>query len=405
MSLLPDDAATPDAATPDASAPASPETPAPLAPPDATSRASRLVRGEAWVDAVLPTILLRGVVLLYAFLAVIVLESEALGGRSFLEIWNRWDAPHFFEIAEHGYGPPADPARIVLFPLLPVLIRIGSFVTQPLVAGMLISFVATLAAAAGLHRLIRMDHPRPIARWGVLAMSIFPTAFTLVAPYSEAPFLAFTVWSFVAARQGRWPAAGILALLAGATRIQGAFILPALVVEYWLARRRIDRDAPWLLLGAGGPLIYLAINAVTFGDPFFFLEVQRDVFRVSTVAPWTAVAGALNGALAFEPSRFWATVYLAPFVAICLLAATTLWTVFGKGSRPSYAVYTGLTLMSFLTLSWPISVPRYLMGAFTILIVAGVLARRPWVGPPLFVASTLLFGLCTALFVSGHWAF
>ena len=400
MSLVPDDAATPDAPAAPA---ATPDAPAVLAAaPDIASRASRLFRREAWVDAVLPTILLRGVVLLYAFLAVIVLESGALGSRSILEIWNRWDAPHFFEVAQVGY---VDPARIVLFPLLPALIRIGSLVTQPLVAGMLISFGATLVAAAGLHRLIRMDHGRPIARWGVLAMSIFPTAFTLVAPYSEAPFLAFTVWSFVAARQGRWPAAGLLGLLAGATRIQGAFILPALAVEYWLARRRVDRDASWLLLAAGGPLIYLAINALTFGDPFYFVEVQRTVFRVTTVAPWAAFTSALHGALAFEPSRLWATVYLAPFVAICLLAATTIWTLVGKGSRPSYAVYTGLTLISFLTLSWPISVPRYLMGVFTIFIGAGVVARRPWLGPPLFVASILLFALCTALFVTGHWAF
>ena len=395
MSLDPDDAATP--AAPGAPAARS-DAPAPTAP----SRARRLFGGEAWLDAVLPTILLRGVVLLYAFLAVIVLESGALGGRSILEIWNRWDAPHFFEVAQVGY---VDPARIVLFPLLPVLIRIGSIVTEPLVAGMLISFGATLAAAAGLHRLIRMDHGRPVARWSVLAMSIFPTAFTLVAPYSEAPFLAFTVWSFVAARQGRWPAAGFLALLAGATRIQGAFLLPALALEYWLARRRVDRDASWLLLAAGGPLIYLGINAATFGDPFYFLEVQRDVFRVSTVAPWTAFASSLHGALAFEPSRLWATVYLAPsWRSACWQRPRSgRWS--RKRSRPSYAVYTGLTLISFLTLSWPISVPRYLMGVFTIFIGAGVVARRPWLGPPLFVASILLFALCTALFVTGHWAF
>ena len=391
MSLGPDDAATPDA----------PATSAEPSIAAAVPRAS-LLRREAWVDAVLPTILLRVVILVYAFLAVIVIESGALGSRSFLGIWNRWDAPHFIEVAAVGY---VDRARIALFPLLPALIRIGSVVTQPLVAGMLISFVATLAAAAGLHRLIRMDHERPVARWGVLAMSIFPTAFTLVAAYSEAPFLAFTVWSFVAARQGRWPAAGLLAFLAGLTRIQGAFILPALAVEYWLARRRVGRDASWLLLAAGGPLIYLAINAATFGDPLYFLQVQREVFNVSTVAPWTAIASAWNGILAFQPNRIWATVYLAPFAAILVLAATTVWTLVGRGSRPSYAVYTAITLLSFLTLSWPISVPRYLMGVFPIFIAAGVLGRKPWLGQPVFVASTLLFALCTALFVTGHWAF
>jgi hypothetical protein len=34
-----------------------------------------------------------------------------------------------------------------------------------------------------------------------------------------------------------------------------------------------------------------------------------------------------------------------------------------------------------------------------------VLGRKPWLGPPLFVASVLLFALSTALFVTGHWAF
>jgi len=334
-----------------------------------------------------------------------VLEAGSLPGGSILQIWNRWDAPHFFEVAAYGYGPPADPARIVLFPLLPALIRIGSVVTTPLVAGMVISFVSTLAAAAGLHRLIRLDDNRSTARWAVLAMSVFPTAFTLVAPYSEAPFLAFTVWSFVAARERRWPAAGVFALLAGLTRIQGAFILPALIVEYWLAERRVGRNAWWLLLAAGGPLIYLAINVVAFGDPLYFLGVQRDVFKVTTVAPWTALASAWNGILAIEPSRTWATVYLAPFVAIILLAGTTVWTIVAERSRPSYAIYAGLTLLSFLTLSWPISVPRYLMGVFPMFIVAGGLGRRPWLGFPLFVASVLLLGVCVALFVNGQWAF
>ena len=195
------------------------------------------------------------------------------------------------------------------------------------------------------------------------------------------------------------------ALLAGLARLQGAFILPALVVEYWLSRRRVDRDAAWLLLGAGGPLIYLAINALTFGDPLYFLGIQKTVFQVTTVAPWTALANAYAAAMAVQPTEFWATVYLAPLAAYIVLALTTIWTVMGKGGRPSYAVYTGLTFLSFATLSWPISVPRYLMGVFPIFIVAGKLGRVPWLGPPLFVASTLLFGICLTLFVIGHWAF
>ena len=362
-------------------------------------------RDPVWVDAIIPTILLRGVILVVAVLLVVVIRPEALPSGSLLGIWEHWDAPHFFEVARLGYAPPADPARIVIFPLYPAFIAIGTIVAEPVVAGMLISFAATLAAAVGLYRLIRLDHGRPSARLGVLAMSVFPTAFTLVAPYSESTFLAFAIWAFLFARRGQWREAGVCSLFAGLARIHGAFILPALAVEYWLARRRISRDAGWLLLGAGGPLIYLAINLVTFGDPLFFVGIQTTVFQVSTTMPWTGFWNAWQGAAAVQPTEFWATVYLAPFVAMVVLGLTTVWTLVGKGARPSYAVYTGLAFLSFAMLTWPISVPRYLMGAFPIFIAAGRLGVRPWLGPPLFVASILLFGLCLTLFVTGHWAF
>ena len=68
----------------------------------------------------------------------------------------------------------------------------------------------------------------------------------------------------------------------------------------------------------------------------------------------------------------------------------------GPSSRPSASC-----TIAKPRLTWPISVPRYLMGAFPIFIAAGRLGVRPWLGPPLFVASILLFGLCLTLFVTG----
>jgi hypothetical protein len=358
-----------------------------------------------WVDAVLPTILLRVVILVFAVLAVVVVRPEALPGGSLLEIWNHWDAPHFFEIARYGYSPPADPARIVLFPLFPVLIAIGSILTDPLVAGMVIAFVASLIAAAGLYRLVRLDSDRRTARLAVLAMSLFPTAFSLVAPYSEAVFLAPAIWAFVFARNGRWPAAGVCALLAGLARIHGAFLLPALAVEYWLVRRKLSPDAAWLLLGAGGPLGDLAINLLTFGDPFYFVGIQTSVFNVSTTTPWAGLWNAWQGATAVEPTEFWATVYLAPVAAFIAFGLATIWTAIGKGGRPSYAVYCAIAFVSFASLTWPISVPRYVLGAFPIFIAMAHLARRRWATGPVLAASTLLFSLCLTLYVTGHWAF
>ena len=366
-------------------------------------------------DALLPAMLLRIVLMAFGLLAVIVFRPDALPAEPILGVWDRWDAPHFQEIARHGYGPPADPARIVLFPLFPALMAAGALVVSPLVAGSVISFVATLVAVAGLYVLARWDSgDRARGRTAVLALVLFPTAFALVAPYSEALFLATAIWSFVRARRGDWLGAGILAALAGATRLQGVFLLAALAVEYLAmlrrepdpARRRpirVARDLAALAIGAIGPAVYLAINWLTFGSPLHFLTTQAEVFQVRTTVPWEALRNLVGSVTSSQLGEFWATVYLAPLVALVILAIATAWTVIGAGSRPGYATYTALHLVSFSTLTWPISVPRYILTVFPIALAA---ARLPaWLAGPALAASTLLLGVCTTLFVIGHWAF
>lgn len=77
----------------------------PLGPPRPRRRGPdwvRALRDPVWVDAILPTILLRGVILVFAVLAVVVFRPEALPGGSLLGIWERWDAPHYLEIARYG---------------------------------------------------------------------------------------------------------------------------------------------------------------------------------------------------------------------------------------------------------------------------------------------------------------
>jgi Gpi18-like mannosyltransferase len=241
-------------------------------------------------------------------------------------------------------------------------------------------------------------------------MNLFPTAFVFVAPYSESLFLALVVWSFLFARRGNWAGAGLAGALAGATRLQGAFLIPALAVEYLVQKRvlqtrRLDRDAIWIAVALLGPLSYLAINWVVFGNALYFVEAQRFYFHVQNAAPWDWLPGIVNTALNGTMNEGWLTVYVAPLLAFAVLTVTAIWCFFSRASRLSYAVYTLLTLVSFLTLNWPISVPRYILGVFPVFILGGRLGRRPWLGPPLFAASVLLLGLFTILFVMGHWAF
>jgi hypothetical protein len=75
-----------------------------------------------------------------------------------------------------------------------------------------------------------------------------------------------------------------------------------------------------------------------------------------------------------------------------------------KHSRPSYALYTAISMIAFASLSWPISIPRYLLGVFPVFIALGSLYRSP-VGQTIAMGSIMLMGLFATLFVMGHWAF
>jgi Gpi18-like mannosyltransferase len=321
------------------------------------------------------------------------------------DIWAHWDAPHFFEIARYGYGPPADPARIVLFPFFPGLIALGSLVVTPLAAGMVVSFVATLFAAAGVYRLARQDYGRRTARASVIALNLFPTAFVFVAPYSEAPFLAFVVWSLIRAREDDWRLAGIFALLASVTRLQGAFLIPALGLEYLVRHRRFGRDLGWIVVAAIGPLIYLGINLVTFGNPLKFVEIQQSVFHVQNINPIDSLRGLLTNVAAPHWNENWLTVYVAPLITEILLLVVVVWACRAIRRRPADATYALLTLVSLATLSWPISLPRYILGIPGLFIFVGRGIARPNVGPLVVAMLTVLLTACMTLFLINHWAF
>ena len=360
-------------------------------------------------DAVMPTLLIRIGVFVFAAIGITTFGDAGARAQQLGAMWNHWDGPHFLEIAARGYDPTGDPARAVLFPLYPALIYVGSFVLEPLAVAMAITLVSTLVAALGLYRLVRPDG-RALARGSVLALSLFPVAYFLIAPYSEAPFLAFTVWAFVAARDDRWAVAGTLGMLAALTRLQGAFLLPALAVEYAVRRRRaglpiVGVPATWIGLVALGPLVFLAMNAYAYGDPFFFLSMQTKIFHVETIAPWDALPVLWGNVTSHPGGESWTTVYLAPFVSFVILGIVAVWTLVSRRSTAGYATYTWLTLASLATLSWPISVPRYLIDVFPIYIAGAQVGRRRDVGVALGATSAMLLGAFTILYVEGHWAF
>ena len=91
-------------------------------------------RLPAWLDARTVGLVLavKALLLVYGVQAFVVWKNERLGSfYDWLAIWNRWDAPHYLDIARMGYVAEGVESRwIVFFPLYPWLVRAASVVLR-----------------------------------------------------------------------------------------------------------------------------------------------------------------------------------------------------------------------------------------------------------------------------------
>lgn len=327
-----------------------------------------------------------------------------------LRLWNRWDAPHYLDLAQAGYTTTGNQRLwIVFYPLYPWAVRAVAYLFawgDFLVAALLVSCAASLAAGLLLRRLALFDDPEPVARLSVVSLFIFPTSYFLHAPYTEGLFLALVVACFLAARADRWPLAGGLAALACMTRVNGLILVPALAAEAFARYRATRRfDPRWLcvLLAGLGTGVYLFLNKQVAGDWFAFSEIARSHWGKELAWPWEGVAAIFENA----PSR---TVGEAQFVVwqeLLFLLLGLVWTVWcWLRLRPSYGVWMALNWLLWASTSFILSTPRYTLVMFPVYILfARLAARRPFWGGLVAVWSLLSLALFVAEYVRGNWAF
>lgn len=369
---------------------------------------ARWLRRPELLDVIAPVIAVRVGLLVVGALAGGLLGSRPSAAPAdlpeWLRVWDRWDGPHYLQIAARGYDPTGDPALAAFLPLYPVLIRLGSLVVPPLIAAMLISFLATLAASLALYALVLRDGgDRAMARRAVIALNVFPSSFALVAPYAEALFLALSIGALLAARMDRWAQAGLLGLLAGLARLQGWLLGPVLLVDHF-ARHRLGRRMLWALIVGLAPLLFLGINAVAYGDPFFFLAQEAWHFGHTLEAPWAVIVDLLSG-VARHDDPLWPGLYLAPIVSYAVLAAVAVWSLRSRSSRLAYATYVLLALVALASVTWPISAPRYVGAIFPVFIAIADMGRHRRLWLAWVTLSTVLLVGITAVFVAGGWVF
>jgi hypothetical protein len=373
----------------------------------------RGARLPAWLDGRVVGLVLavKVLVLLYGAQSYVVWKNEPLGSLyNWFVIWNRWDAPHYLDLARMGYVSQGVEARwIVFFPLYPWLVRVTSYVlSDELLSAFFVSGVASVAAGLLLYNLARVDEePEEVARASVFYLLIFPTAYFLHIGYNESLFLACALGAFVAARRRCWWAAGLLGFFAALARINGVLLLPALAFEAWAeyrgAERRVRAEWLWLLLVGAGFGVYLFINWWVFGDPREFLKMQGDHWAKSLTWPWVGIVETWRAGWGRAPSDA-QMVGWQEFAFVVLGLGMTVWAWLRL--RTSYAVWMSCNWLLWTSTKFVLSVPRYTLVLFpAFILLARLRAARPAWGAAVMVWSLLLLALFAARFSQGYWAF
>lgn len=332
--------------------------------------------------------------------------------------WDHWDTGNFENIALHSYSVPTLTA---FFPLYPVLMRfIIPLTHNVLTAGFIVSNLAGLVMSVVLYRLVYEDVGEEAAHRAVLYLSLFPSAFFLVAAYNESLFICLTLLSFYSMRRGQWWLAGSFGLLSGLTRSAGIFLLLPFCYEYLRQHsfqwQKFRLDGLSILLIPAGLGIFGLYCYKHFGDFLIFSRVQSGWFR-HVEWPWYGMWGAFEaivtstGLLSFQGIHMTMQLGIDLFILGLLLLG-----LFGPWRFPrsqwSYLIY-GCALYLFLN-SVPViggatppytlkSMIRFMLEVFPAFIILAKIGRSRFVHMNyLMIAGSLFFFLLTQ-FLIGRW--
>jgi hypothetical protein len=326
-------------------------------------------------------------------------KDVPLETNPWLEPWQRWDTPHYQAIAERGYT--AFDTALFTPPLYPLLMRVGSyfFNGNTLASGLFISSIAFLGCLIAFFFLARQELPEEKdALRAVTYLAIFPTAFFLIAAYSESVFLLAVILSLLFARKNKWGYAGLFGGLASLARIPGALMAIPLAWAAWEAWKNGDRRG-WLapILAGLGSLAYPLYTWMGFNlPPTAILDALNARGGHLALPGWNLIEAASR---IFHGQLIGENVMELAFSLLFLALTIAIW----KRLPRIYGIYAATMMLVFLArfgAPQPLSgMARYVLEIVPAFLVLALEGRKTWINRVILYVSS--FGL---LFFSAQFA-
>ncbi|GAB4462762.1 MAG: hypothetical protein Kow0070_22230 [Anaerolineales bacterium] len=323
----------------------------------------------------------------------------------FINIWKRWDTDWYLKIAAFGYD--LNDGTVAYMPLYPWLTsRLASLTGDFLLSALLISNLAALAVFLLFYEVARIEGlTKEQAVAAVVSLAAFPSAFFLLAAYTDSVYLAFTLGAWLSARRHRWFLAGTLGAFATLTRLQGSLLTPILGLLWlreiagvrwlepatWRKASALFRTFSWMasLFPALAFLGWnICLNAARLGNITGTLNTH---WGIRTVPPWTGI-GLFLQRLFNTPRVF------VDYIDLGSLTVIVMFLIFGlRRLDPILSIYSWLNLALFFMRGTPPhlldSFSRYMLVIFPAFLVLGGIPNR--------AARLILWGgfFCLQLFL------
>ena len=262
-----------------------------------------------------------------------------------------------------------------------------------------VTTIACIVAFVLLYRLARVHIGRRAAIITVLLVALSPVGFFLLAPYTEALFLATTLASFWFARERHPWLAGFAGAAAGLTRLQGGLLLLPLGYLAWRelrAGRLKPRNSPAWVLPAVGVFLALAYPRVVVGERGSPFDLQQ-AWGARVAPPWESIPHALEHiAVRGDPIEVLNLLSIIGMTALGIYALRRLPLEYGLYALGSLALLWVRETDNFSPL---LSAARFALVIFPCFMAGAIVLRsRPALAGALLVISAMVQ---VALFV--YW--
>lgn len=327
-------------------------------------------------------------------------------------IWQfgNFDGVHYLRIARDGYSYQYTQA---FFPLYPILIRAVSYITQNyLLSAVLISNISFFLALVIFFQLVKENYNQKTALWACAFLLAFPTSFYFASVYTEGLFTLMVVSSFYLLNKGRPWLASLIGAFSSATKLIGVFLAIAFFFE-----RKIDSSGlkagvlssslgikskiPYLTIPLG--LIFYSIYLkIRFDNPLYFLTSQSNFGQERLNHGIVLLPQVIYRYIKIILTTDGSHLIIPAFELVSTLGAFAILLIGAGRIKREWLVFSLIAVILPTLTGTLVSMPRYILAAFPIFIILGMIKSSLMkIIILLFFGAGLLFA--TLFFTRGYW--